>query len=168
MHLDLTAAVMLHCNAERRLYVSAGGPLTVPEAEKWLRDVVENDNTKAFAIVHLATDRTVGFIVFEDLRASRHNATVTIGLTELAGVGVGMEACLLGGQYIFHREGVHRVTAPVIAGNLLSERLMMRLGFRVEGRVREAAWVAGQYRDLMMYGLLRREATWLPSRYEGV
>ena len=53
---------------------------------------------------------------------------------------------------------LHRIEADVDPGNVASARLLDRLGFRREGRMRERWFVDGRYGDSEVWGLL--EAEW--------
>ncbi len=49
---------------------------------------------------------------------------------------------------------LHRVAARVFATNDAGQRVLEKAGFEHEGREREAAYHAGDYRDVLVYGLL--------------
>lgn len=154
---DVPYAQALHGDASNRYYVHRGGPANPAEVVTWMQTLTGQDDARLLAIEHHALGRPVGFIWFEAMQAAG-GCLVSIGLTELHGVGIGMEACLLGAVYIFGRENQHRATAPVVRGNLASQRVMLRLGFKHEGTQREQCWIAGRREDLIMYGLLQSEA----------
>lgn len=61
-------------------------------------------------------------------------------------------------RYPFVQMDVGRVQSFIPEGNERSESLCRRLGFTAEGRMREG-WYDG--RDLLIYGMLRRECRWL-------
>ena len=57
----------------------------------------------------------------------------------------------------FRELGLHRVHTGVFPDNPRSIRVLRRLGFRTEGRARQDRLVDARYRDLILFGLLRRE-----------
>jgi ribosomal-protein-alanine N-acetyltransferase len=57
----------------------------------------------------------------------------------------------------FAQMQLHRVEAQVHPDNTASLRLVQRLGFQQEGRLREVGHWAGQAHDLLQWGLLQRE-----------
>ncbi|MDH3472211.1 MAG: GNAT family N-acetyltransferase [Rhodospirillales bacterium] len=59
--------------------------------------------------------------------------------------------------YGFGVWGLHRVYATVVPANGPSVRLLESLGFRLEGRLREAFHAADGYHDDLLYALLGRE-----------
>ena len=60
-------------------------------------------------------------------------------------------------EYAFKRLNLYRLEAEVIDGNLASLKLVDKAGFTAEGRLRKAKFMNGEYRDLLRFGLLRRE-----------
>lgn len=60
-------------------------------------------------------------------------------------------------EYAFKRLNLYRLEAEVIDGNLASLKLVDKAGFTAEGRLREAKFINGEYRDLLRFGLLHRE-----------
>lgn len=63
----------------------------------------------------------------------------------------------------FKHMELHRVEAQIHPENAASIRLVRHLGFIQEGHLREAGFWLGQYHDLLLYALLRREGLALPS-----
>lgn len=64
-------------------------------------------------------------------------------------------------DYAFTAGGIRRLTATVTAGNQASRRLLEKVGFVLEGELRESYWLGGQWRNDWVLGLLRSE--YLPS-----
>lgn len=54
--------------------------------------------------------------------------------------------------------GLHRLRAVIAVGNEASLRVIKRLGFRVEGTMREAERVGIRWHDALLYGLLASDA----------
>jgi [ribosomal protein S5]-alanine N-acetyltransferase len=50
--------------------------------------------------------------------------------------------------------GLHRITAAVGPKNLASQAVVKRLGFALEGRLRDHVFVNGAWRDSLLYSLL--------------
>ena len=57
----------------------------------------------------------------------------------------------------FNHMNLNRVEALIYPENIVSRSLLKTLSFREEGLLREYAYFRGQYEDLIMYSLLRRE-----------
>lgn len=53
---------------------------------------------------------------------------------------------------------LHRIQAETIPGNTPSEKLLTKLGFKIEGLRRECLYIRGEFKDLKCYGLLAPES----------
>ena len=73
------------------------------------------------------------------------------------GHGYATEAVATLLEWGFSSLGLHRVGAWVVEPNRASVAVLRRLGFRYEGRSREAAVRTAGYDDLLHYGLLASE-----------
>lgn len=73
------------------------------------------------------------------------------------GNGYGTEACSLAIDYVFDVHPHPAVRAKVLPDNDASRGLLESLGFTQEGRARRDAFWNGEYRDAVLYGLLREE-----------
>lgn len=60
--------------------------------------------------------------------------------------------------YAFGTMNLHRVEARTIEGNTRSERLLERLGFKREGRLRESFVLRGSPRNVLVYGRLSTDS----------
>ncbi|MEW5756484.1 MAG: GNAT family N-acetyltransferase [Pseudomonadota bacterium] len=52
---------------------------------------------------------------------------------------------------------LHRIQADTIPGNVASEKVLLKLGFKEEGTRRQCAFLRGSYYDMKCYGLLTQE-----------
>lgn len=78
-------------------------------------------------------------------------------LPELQGEGYGEEAGSLLVDYTFRVYDTPTVKAKAFDYNEASRGLLEKLGFQEEGRLRKNAFIDGEYRDGVMYGILREE-----------
>lgn len=60
-------------------------------------------------------------------------------------------------NYCFKKLKFHKVYADTNPDNLASQRVLHKLGFKLEGRIRERRIVNGKWIDEMDYGLLKSE-----------
>jgi ribosomal-protein-alanine N-acetyltransferase len=75
------------------------------------------------------------------------------------GRGVATEAAAATLKLAFDDERVNRVQARVIEGNLASDRVLLKLGFHLEGTLRQSLFRRSQFEDVRMYSLLRSDLT---------
>ena len=73
------------------------------------------------------------------------------------GRGYATEAALAIVDFGFRDLQLHRVWSRCIADNVSSARVLERVGFRPEGRLRENEYFKGRWWDTLLYGLLRSE-----------
>ena len=52
---------------------------------------------------------------------------------------------------------LHRIQADTVPGNIASEKVLLKLGFKEEGLRRECGYWKGGYHDLKCFGLLKTE-----------
>ncbi len=76
---------------------------------------------------------------------------------EVHGRGYGKEAVSLVIEYVFRTYDTPAVGAEAFDFNDASRGLLESLGFAEEGRRRKYMFVDGEHRDMVQYGLLRRE-----------
>jgi RimJ/RimL family protein N-acetyltransferase len=90
----------------------------------------------------------------------RSNRRVDIGYHLMAshwGKGYATEAARAIIGWAFDNLDVHRIQADCTDGNIASERVMLKCGFRHEGTWRESCWEHGRFVNIKQFGLLRRE-----------
>jgi len=73
------------------------------------------------------------------------------------GKGIMTRCCANLIDYLFHEQGLHRVTIQCGTGNGKSCAIPERLGFTREGVTREGEWVNDRWLDLMVWGMLEQE-----------
>ncbi len=86
-----------------------------------------------------------------------HNRLAHLGLSLLAehrGHGYAGEAMRLLCRYAFEIRGLNRLQLETLADNAAMVGAARAAGFTQEGRLRGSAWVSGQFRDEVIYGLL--------------
>ncbi|KAF2621933.1 acyl-CoA N-acyltransferase [Macroventuria anomochaeta] len=89
-----------------------------------------------------------------------HHRSTEIGIDILPpfqGRGYGREAIKWALDYAFRRAGLHRVRIRAFEWNTGALRLYEKVGFKVEGREREALWHEGRWWDGVELGMLEGE-----------
>jgi ribosomal-protein-alanine N-acetyltransferase len=124
----------------------------------WFHGNYERQEAVQWAIALHGDDRMIG--TCGTYAWDRENRHVDIGYHiryDHWGQGYATEAtrALLG--WCFARLDVHRIQADCTDGNIASERVMLKCGFRLEGIWRESCWEHGRFVDIKQFGLLRHE-----------
>ncbi len=73
------------------------------------------------------------------------------------GKGYGTEAVTFLTDYLFLSKDLVRVQAYTDPRNMLSQRVLEKVGFKKEGAVRRSMFIHGEWRDLLLYSILREE-----------
>ena len=111
------------------------------------------------AIVHRGA--VVGMIGMHGIHWANRSTSLGYWLAEAAqGRGLMTQACRAYVGHAFGALDLHRVEIRAATANERSRAVAERLGFQLEGVVREAEWLYDHYVDHALYGLLRSE--WRP------
>jgi ribosomal-protein-serine acetyltransferase len=137
-------------------------PREIDEAEsasrirKGLERLAEASGVSAGIFDHGALCGVVGLFRIDDRRETGEMGYWVGAGNE--GRGIATRACRAMLQYAFDERGLHRVELGIAASNARSAALAERLGFTLEGRLREAdRLVDGTRDDLLVYGLLAED-----------
>lgn len=103
--------------------------------------------------------RIVGEIIYfcnADYRAG-YEVGYQIFRREDRGKGYMTESLALFSAFLFESKPIPRLQLTVVAGNDSSRRVAEKCGYRYEGTLRKAAFLAGKYVDLELLALIREE-----------
>ncbi len=73
--------------------------------------------------------------------------------------GIMTEALTAAIKFGFDKMGLNRIAAKVMLKNIASMQLLQKLGFVPEGILREYGFWKGEFHDLKMFALLKKEAS---------
>jgi len=127
--------------------------------DSWFEDIQRRANVAIFAI-RLATDgRLIGTCQLHDIHPVHRTAELQIRIGDVTqrGAGKGTEAVRLLLDFAFSDLNLNRIYLHVFEENSAALRSYEKAGFVREGVLRQAAYVDGQYRNLVLMSLLRGE-----------
>lgn len=129
---------------------------SMADLREYLSTFEGRDDRYLLAISDRASGAYLGNITLQsiDARNGTGEIGILIGEPEARGRGIGTEAIGLVTSWAFGELGLHRVHAGVVDGNDASLRAFLRNGFEVEGRLREAFLLDGEYLDAIKVGRL--------------
>jgi len=90
---------------------------------------------------------------------ARHAEAGISLVPDARGRGTGTAAIAQLVEFGFVRRNLRRIHLQAISSNISAIRAYEKVGFVVEGRQRQHAWVRGAYEDIVLMGLLRSEHT---------
>ncbi|MCK4569366.1 MAG: GNAT family N-acetyltransferase [Bacteroidales bacterium] len=103
-------------------------------------------------------NKVIGQICLKSIKWINHKAGISLFISKKhQAQGHGLQTLRAIIEYAFKRLNLYRLEAEVIDGNAPSLKLLEKTGFTEEGRLREAKYVNGEYKDLLRFGLLRKE-----------
>jgi RimJ/RimL family protein N-acetyltransferase len=139
-------------------------PHTEAEIRAWISKAHESPDEYSFPVRTTADDTLIGLVELEGIEWHNRCAEIGIGIGNPAyqGQGYGAEAMRLTLRFAFDDLNLHRIYLLVFAYNTPAIKLYERLGFTLEGTMRQHVERAGMRYDQLLYGLLRPE--WLVRR----
>ena len=131
-------------------------PMSLEEIERFFVTRLLADDGLGYAIHEADTDRLVGLTTFSALDPDNASVMfhITIGEPDAWGRGLGTEATQLMLGLAFDHLGLHRVGLSVFEFNERARRSYEKVGFRVEGRLRQAIARDGRWWDELQMGVL--------------
>jgi ribosomal-protein-alanine N-acetyltransferase len=148
-------------DAEAMRYWSCRPYTSVEQAHRLIEEMSEAMDCGAgiqWAITLRGDERLIGKCGYNEWRKRHRRGDVSyIVAREHWGKGIVSEALHAVLDYGFDHLNLHSVEAGVTPGNDASTRMLERLGFHLEGRLRESFWADGMFVDSLIYSLLRRD-----------
>jgi RimJ/RimL family protein N-acetyltransferase len=135
-------------------------PVSREKHNAWFNAVRVCADVRIFGIRLLDGDRLVGSCQLHSIHPVHRSAELQIrlGAADARGLGIGTEATRLLLRLGFEELGLHRIYLQVFERNEPARRLYDRVGFRTEGMLREAAYIEGEWIDVVVMAMLRSEA----------
>jgi len=144
-------------------YVELYMPMTEMSEEKYIEELgttrAKGDAQFVMEVIEGASTKPIGTCGLHEIDSKDRKAIfgMVIGEKDYWSKGYGTEAARLIVNYGFQQLNLHRISSGAFAFNERSIKLQKKVGFREEGRLREAFFKNGQYHDLVLLGLLREE-----------
>ena len=134
-------------------------PTVAAQAEEWLTREIAFGRPEALVAESLAGD-PVGLVIVRIDRPEARSVELSLLVdADCWGQGFGLDIMQTTLEACFDGWGVHRVGVRVEEGNERAMALYRRLGFKEEGRLRQAAFRDGRHADVLLFSLLAKE--WL-------
>jgi RimJ/RimL family protein N-acetyltransferase len=136
-------------------------PLSVRAEEAWIEQKANPPDGDDFVlgIALRSNDQLVGGCGLHQVEPRNRQACfgLLIGEKSEWGNGYGSEATFLVVKHAFDTVNLNRVWLQVFENNPRAQRIYEKVGFQVEGRLRQTNFREGRYWDTIVMGLLREE-----------
>jgi ribosomal-protein-alanine N-acetyltransferase len=134
---------------------------SVSQARMLIKRLAETAETGAgihWAITERGNERLIGKCGYNEWRKAHRRGDISyIIAREQRGKGIVSEALRAMLDYGFDRMNLHSVEAGVTPGNDASTRMLQKIGFRLEGHLRENFLTDRGFVDSLIYSLLRSD-----------
>lgn len=156
-------ARVLEWSKDEEFCLANGWPVGLPQErlEDWFLRLLNNPPVDLIRQGILVGGNLVGFADLRELNPLEHRARlrIAIGTPDQRGQGVGYMAGLKMLEYAFNQLSLERVTAEVHSSNRRMLSLVEKLGFTLEGILRQHETRHGIKEDLHLFGMLKQEFT---------
>jgi RimJ/RimL family protein N-acetyltransferase len=144
---------------EQVLFNAPYRPVSELQHDSWAEAIQQRQDVMIFSIFQLETDDLIGTCQLHSINAVHRSAELQIRLGEVAarGSGYGTEAVSLLLRFAFRDLNLHRVYLHVFSTNGAAIQVYEKVGFKREGVLRRAAFIDGEYVDVLVMGVLREE-----------
>lgn len=144
---------------EQVLFNSPYRPVHRPQHDAWFESILKRHDVALFGIRTVADGRLIGTCQLTDIHPLHRGAElrIRIGVPQDRGQGHGAEACRLLLAFGFRDLNLHRIWLQVFDDNEPALKLYRKLGFLEEGRQRQAAFVDGRFKSIVLMSMLREE-----------
>jgi RimJ/RimL family protein N-acetyltransferase len=141
----------------RLLDSSVAFPFTAKQIKEWYEKGYSD--RYEFTIRKLNDEEPLGFVELGGINWSAGNAWAGIGIGDRGnwGKGIGTEAMRPMLKFAFEELNLRRISLGVFAYNLRAIRSYEKVGFKVEGRLREIVFRDGKRSDMIVMGIFRNE-----------
>lgn len=109
----------------------------------------------AFGVIESGSGNPIGALAYLDYDKQRHKAELRkmIGSPEHRGTGLAREATALWIRYGLSTLGLRKIYVNTLHTHIRNIKLNESLGFKVEGLLRNEAFIDGKYHDVLRMGL---------------
>jgi [ribosomal protein S5]-alanine N-acetyltransferase len=129
---------------------------SMDEIKNFVQKMIEDRDNIFLAIILKDGDRHIGNIKIGSINHIHSQADVglLIGERDCWGKGYATEALRLVATYAFNTLNIHKLVAGCYAVNIGSQKAFTRVGFVVEGIMKEHRFFEGRFVDSLLFGLL--------------
>lgn len=134
-------------------------PISKIGTKKWLHKLQDDSSRMEFMVCMKDNDEVIGYTGFRDIDRKNKNAEsyTGIGNTDYWGRGLGKEIKITALNYIFSIHDMNKIYTQVRAGHDKNLGLNESIGFVKEGVLRQHISYRGEFKDVVVQGVLKDE-----------
>lgn len=134
-------------------------PISMAEHQKWFDSLGLRRNIAFFMIEDISSGLAIGSCQLINIHDVHRSAElqIRIGRFDFQNKGAGSEAVRLLIEHGFDTLKLHRIMLHVFSTNLRAINAYKKCGFQQEGVLRDAAFIEGQWLDVLVFGMISTE-----------
>lgn len=147
---------------ETTLFMGSGRfPAVAQDLRAYLKAYSNSKDGMILGIFSNKTAKHIGNITLHQIDWRNRNAEIgiIIGDKRSRGKGYATEAIMLVADHAFNKLNLHKLYTGMISRNEASKRAFEKVGFHVEGILKEHFYLNGTYLDCYRMGMLRKDIT---------
>jgi len=151
-------------HSDPELYQTLVGPyrhVSLEVEKAWIANRVANSNEEVNRMICLEGQKApIGLISVREIDWMARKAHLTgifIGDAQHRSKGYGYQALCQMMQYCFDTLELNKVWTHILDDNQASIHIFVKCGFVIEGHLRQHTYKDGQYRDVVLVGLLAED-----------
>lgn len=139
------------------------GSFTYEQVEAYVHNNIEGNGRLAWVIC-LHDGSVIGEVIINEIDDDNQSANIRIALFDpkFYGHGYGTEALRLAVNYGFEEANLHRIELGVFDFNPRAIHVYEKIGFKLEGTLRDALLWDGKFHDQYLMSILKYE--WKPEK----
>lgn len=157
---DIETMYQWYNDQEVNLWSSGAWPLNTLQTKDQLavKFLDGSPDTYRYSILD-QNNLLIGTLGFKEINGPARSAAlfIVIGDKTYWSKGYGTDALIIFTRFLFTQWNFHRISLDTWDKNIRAIRAYEKVGFKIEGRQREARYVLGNYHDAILMGLLRTE-----------
>ena len=141
-----------------KMIVGWSFPISKKNQEEWFNNC-KNDSSNLRYIIETKDDGAVGMISLSNIDW-KNGTAYGKGIRVFEGnrtKGIGTDAWMTLMRYVFNELRLNRIDGSVLDINEISLHLCQKVGFKIEGTKRQAAFKDGKYHDVTVVGCLKSD-----------
>lgn len=141
-------------------WISGNWPFTTLLRREDIERKFYEEDEHRYAITDIK-GKFIGTIGFDQVNISARSAKLFVGIgnKEYWGQGYGYDSLSIFLEFVFNQWNFRRLTAETWENNSRALSCYQKLGFMIEGKLREAYYINGKYYDSILLGLLKQDFT---------
>lgn len=149
---------MLNDPEIENLVIGWSFPVSKYQQKQWYENNINNSNNLRF-IIETENDGAIGLATLTDIdwknRRAYHGIKLANRTSRSKGVGTDVVMAIM--RYAFNELQLNRLDGNWFENNIASANLYTKCGWKVEGKLRNCIYKNGEYRDLIVVGVLKED-----------